>query len=294
MKHHPYSKIKLKKEKIDQICNLDLLLESEFTYCTSDLLTNNSLLLEHYDPENLHQFRVTLRRLKSLLRFFKKEIPRREWKKANHIIELLIKPTSKVRDYDVFNANYIIPAFRENHASVERKNALNASNEKLTTLHEDTINTLSSKGYRQRIDELHNWATGHKWNSKSGSCKKLEKNKFRSLVEKRLNKKFNKLARRTLKLNHLDKKNLHKLRIEAKELRYLIDIFRLYVKKSKRHLNKLKNLQNNLGIVNDTYIAEQLMQELNAANYFNATSEYIKQQTYRQRAHCLESLNSQF
>ena len=290
MPHSHHNQINLKNRSKYRICKLDSLLKTELAYCINEIAVSDSLLMDHYDPDNLHQMRVTLRKMKSLLRFFKKEISYSNWKTANLMINNLIKPTSEARDFDVISNNYIFPACHENSTTQESQLLFNQSNEKLTNLHENAIKILSSTQYGQLLEKLHTWINDGKWQA-SPSFTNIKGKTLSTLIENRLNQRYKLLMRRIRKINQLDQQKLHKIRIKVKELRYLVDIFRFYIKKSKQHLSRLKKLQDNLGIINDTYIAELLLSDLNI-NPSSKNKKHIAARIIHQRRCCAHNLST--
>lgn len=285
-----YNRIRLKHGKKYQFCELDLLLNTKLSACINEISASHSLLMDHYESEDLHQTRVTLRKMRSLLRFFKNEISYNNWKMVNSMINNLIKPTSEVRDFDVISNNYIFPACHQNSATQESKILLDKSNKELTKLHENTIKTLSSIQYRNLLEDVHIWINDSKWQS-SFPLKNIKGKVLSTLIENRLNHRYKLLRQRIDKISRLERKKLHKIRIDVKELRYLVDIFRFYIKKSKRHLNRLENLQTNLGVINDTYIAELLMNDLDIKPS-SKNKKYIAAQISQQRSSCTHNLHT--
>ena len=136
-------KIRLKKNA-SKIYNLDSLLNYELTLISNEIETYNDALLKQYETNSLHNLRVNLRKLLSFVHFFKKEIPLQEWNYVCKIIKKIIKPTSKVRDFDVFNEYLIVPAYNKNKKLTEYQNLYVISDKVLIKLHEDLINYLQS------------------------------------------------------------------------------------------------------------------------------------------------------
>ena len=71
--------------------------------------------------------------------------------------------------------------------------------------------------------------------------------------------------------------DLHKLRVDTKELRYILDILGSYIKHGKQESKDLKKLQEILGKINDTYVAEKVIQKFPAGGY-DFSKQYIADQ----------------
>lgn len=282
------------KRSVDQIYSLDSLLESELTYYMNEVSASHSQLLQSYNAENLHQMRVTLRRMVSLLHFFENELPQQEWKTARDLIKTLLKPTSKIRDFDVVNANYIVPAYRKNDGSFEFRGLLNQSHGKLLALHRQLTDELASFPYLRALKELKSWVQNHKWRSVSPDYQKIEGKAFRKQIEKKLNQRARKLAKNIAAAKKYDRKKLHRLRMDVKELRYMLDIFRMSIKRRKRQMKFLAKLQELLGDINDSYIAEGLIDEFESVPQLKQCKKYIHKKSKQRRANMLRKLQRNF
>lgn len=276
------------KVKNNIILDLNSLLKMELSNCLDEIKLNNFQLMDHYDPEILHNTRVSLRRIKSLLRFFKKEISSKNWKTATSMINKLISPTSEIRDFDVISSNYIFPACGEYKYLQESRILLNESNAKLIRLHKNIVNIVSSSQYLQLLKDLQFWASTSEWQTHS-SFVNVKGSSFGALIENKLNKKYKSIELRIHNITQFDQKSLHRIRIDVKELRYLIEFFKLNIKKSMRHLNKLKHLQDALGTINDTYIAEKLMRE-SSMKGSDKIKRHISTLSAHQRTRCIHKI----
>ena len=279
------------RSNISQIYSFDLLMQTELMYSVYEIEVCYHSLLKHYDSNDLHDMRVNLRRLLSFLHFFKKEIPKKEWNTITKTIKKLIKPTSRVRDYDVFNKNYIVPVHRLNNKK-DYTYLLSSSDEELNKLHKNLIRTLQSKEYRNYLKQLRKWIVGKKWKSKNNDKDIYVDKELRSLIEKRLNKKFNKLKRSRRRLYEFDQKMLHKIRMNAKELRYVMGIFRYSIKHKNSKLIYLKDLQDILGYINDSYVAEEILAEYSKDNRLSKSTDYIQFQTQATRKNKFTQLSN--
>lgn len=283
------------KKKIDRIYSLDSLLESELSACVKEISANHALLIQHYDAESLHQMRVTLRRMLSLLDFFRNELPQQEWESVRELINSLFKPTSKIRDFEVVNADYIVPAYREFETSFQFRNLLNQSHGKLLRLYKLLAEELTSFTYLRKLKELDNWVQNRKWQAESFDSEKVTGNAFRKLIEKNLNRRAKKLCDNIEMTKKYKRKQLHKLRIEVKKLRYMMDILGISIKHRKKQQKFLKELQDLLGIINDSYIAEDIIEkEFKAATEIGHCREFIHKKSKHRRTLKLGELQQNF
>ena len=87
-----------------------------------------------------------------------------------------------------------------------------------------------------------------------------------------------------------NRKALHQLRMDVKELRYVLDILRFSLKHRKAQLNYLQELQELLGSINDTYVAEHIVDEFNAAKHSDQSKLYIHTKSKHLRKQRLKEL----
>jgi CHAD domain-containing protein len=82
-----------------------------------------------------------------------------------------------------------------------------------------------------------------------------------------LRSRWKKLAHVGRSLEELDNPGLHGLRLKAKRLRYAAEFFAPLFpgKATARFIRRLSDLQERLGLFNDTTVAETLSRELNAS-----------------------------
>ena len=282
------------KKKIDRINSLDSLLESELSYCVNEITANHALLVKHYDAESLHQLRVTLRRMFSLLDFFQNELPQSEWKSARKLIKSLFNPTSKIRDFEVFNSSYIVPAYSK-FDSFEFRYLLNQSHSKLLHQYQELAEILASFEYLRTLKELDYWVKNCKWQDASSSRKIITGNSFRKLIKNKLNYRANKLEKSILSASEYERKQLHQLRMEVKKLRYVMDILGNSIKHKKRQQKVLKKLQDLLGIINDSYIAGDIIdKEFTTTVQLDRCKEYIHKKSKHRRSSKLSELQRNF
>lgn len=284
---------KLKKSEIkitweDSPSGLAEVLEKSLHDRLQDITKSYRLMLEHHSKENLHQLRVGLRRLKSFNRFFRDKMSKDEFVYANTLLRDLIKPTSKARDLDVVVSTIIRPANKKNRASSDLYLLLHEFNEQLTYQRNLVVSELSSEYYHDLINDLNNWATRPIWEPErfNGNSSHAQ------LLRQNISNRYENIIQKSSRVANLSRKKLHKLRIEAKELRYVIDSLAPDVRISKKYQNHLRILQEDLGVINDTYVADALLDQMNDNNAWASTIPYIKRKSKKLRARHLKHLKS--
>ena len=270
----------LKPVKIRNASTFKELLDNIFISTSNRIFNYYSLLDDRYDNESLHQYRVSIRRFKSFINFFKNEINSNERISINDIIKMLLKPTSKSRDFDVVKEEYIFPSCDKHPDDNDFRALKNRSEKTQTELHDNTLDQLSSGNYLNLLNELQNWVDSKKWAKKltHAQYNTLNKNPEK-LIKKKIKKRYHNILKDKKDVLTYTQKELHKLRINIKELRYIIDDLGFLVKHKKYELEHLKNLQNILGKINDTYVAERVINDLSKNIEIGTSRPYIQDQS---------------
>jgi len=219
-----------------------------------------------YDSEFLHDYRVSLRKVRSVISLFKGVYSEAESISLKQKFSDIMKVTNRLRDLDVylidkqelfellpehmhFGLEQMFKAF-----IVERKKQL----QKVTKL-------LSSKSYQQDIQTLQNKFRSAE-NLTAGSKALTASLPFAS---KLIWKRYRKVCQIAQKIDaSTPDEEVHVLRIQCKKLRYLMEFFSsLFPKKLLKDLIKsLKRLQDNLGRFNDFSVQQESLKEF-LANY---------------------------
>ncbi|TDE25897.1 CHAD domain-containing protein [Vibrio owensii] len=207
------------------------------------------------EPEFNHQYRVTLRRIRSLLLLLKPNFCPFEFKLLKPNLKLLMKQTNTLRDLDVF--------------LIDREHYLNRSPE-----YQDKLASVFDVIETQQIEALKSvrqWLTS---DSYLKTCVMIENSLRRasqyevdnvdSIVvcsNKRILHHYKLVSNACKGLNRKSNDgDVHQLRIECKKLRYLLEYFTpLYVPNQghlgiqhRANVKQLKQLQDRLGAFNDT------------------------------------------
>lgn len=207
------------------------------------------------EPEFNHQYRVTLRRIRSLLLLLKANFCPFEFKLLKPHLKLLMKQTNTLRDLDVF--------------LIDREHYLNRSPEyqdKLTLVF-DVIETQQIEA----LKSVRQWLTSDSYlktcvmiENSLRRASQYEVDNVESIVvcsNKRILHHYKLVSNACKGLNRKSNDGeVHQLRIECKKLRYLLEYFAPLYGPNQGHLGiqhranvkQLKQLQDRLGAFNDT------------------------------------------
>lgn len=221
---------------------------------------NESGIVKDLDTEYLHDFRVAIRRTRSALRQLKNVFPRETTRRFRRDFAYLGRLSNELRDLDVYLLkersyremlpeplrNDLDPLF--DYLRGKRSKAFSA-----------VTGVLGSKKVREILGEWDQFLNTPREDSAAaplGSAPIIE------VARDRIYRKYRRVVKdgNSILKNESDEM-LHQLRIDCKELRYLLEFFSSLFprKKVSASIVKLKKLQDNLGNFNDFCVQERYL-----------------------------------
>ncbi|MGZ9146766.1 MAG: CHAD domain-containing protein [Candidatus Deferrimicrobiaceae bacterium] len=224
---------------------------------------NEARLAEDRDTEFLHDYRVAIRRTRSALRQMKQVFPAEVTRRFRKDFAFVGKLSNDLRDLDVHLQNEGIykamlpPAQRDDIGSL-----FDYLREKRAQVFRDFLPRLEARRYRKIIQDWDLFLNGPGNDFPDSPNAELP---VRELARKRIYKKYRRILKIcNVKLERQADDMLHLLRIECKELRYLLEFFSPLFPREKIHdlIGQLKELQDLLGEYNDFRVQQQRLQDL--------------------------------
>lgn len=225
------------------------------------LRANEQAVIGSEDPEGIHQFRVTLRRLRSLVRAYRELMDELAYRHLADELRWLQSQFGPARDLDVFIGETMAPIHQRFTDLPALPALLQVAEQRRQAARHQAHLTLQSARYVRLQLMIYRWLATGTWRRASATA---------SLggpavdFAGRLLKKQHKRMRRLGQDGTVPEEQLHELRVAGKKMRYLGDAFRsLYKAKPVRkyHLH-LTALQDCLGALNDAFVADRLIGEL--------------------------------
>lgn len=229
-----------------------------------------NFVIQDDNPENFHDFRVVLRRLRGIIRLFKRYINEEQFDEVVLILKELFNKTSELRDYDIFLLNISqyskeFPALQKTLSEI-KKSILDKRKNYFKEF-KAFVQSGSFKTTLEKISEIFKKDFfPHSTETNADALKKILKVNLKKVTSSLPGKKI-----------LLDDTKLHHLRIRLKKIRYLFDIFYslFNVKKYQKYIKQLKIIQDLLGINQDLYF--QLNFINNYEIEFSSNLDEIKQ-----------------
>lgn len=205
-------------------------------------------MLTSHDPEYIHQYRVSLRRLNTLIKLFRPVLPVSFYSKWKSRIKTLTKTTGEIRDLSVVEYRILEPMLQDTDALVR-----GLTNEALSAIQ------ISKKGLGDHLVQMRYGGPVLLFAQDLAdlSDQRFPKNLTRFAKERLLDL-HGRTKRRTVKLaKSSSPANAHQLRIAIKQLRYGCEFFAPLFDNADllEFAKQIASLQDQLGFVNDFYVA---------------------------------------
>lgn len=200
------------------------------------------------DPEYLHQLRVGVRRLRSVMRAFRRLLRRRQADALERSWRAILQTLGNARDWDVFRQSLPAGALQQ-EASRRRAEAQGLARA-----------LVRSARFRNAQARTLAWAQGRRWRRHADPAQRLSRFARRAL--QRLHESLHRAAGSTDWQQ--DAARRHKLRIRLKRMRYGCDFFAAAFphRHARAFLEQLHALQDILGELNDIDVQRQLLRRI--------------------------------
>lgn len=241
--------------------------------CLSHLQANEEMVLFGTDPEGVHQMRVALRRLRTLLNLYTPLIHNQ--RKLLKGLKRVAKVLGSARDWDVFaDAVHVIQQQLPKSSLLKTLKKMIVQQQQCTYTQVQTL--LRSPDYSRLLLKVSCWLTEQSWRTQCTTDELAQLDQpILEFAHKTLQKYQHEVDKQGKPLTTLNAKQRHNLRIAVKELADSVRFFTsLYPPESVLIYRKLlSRLQDELGVLNDTRVALRLLNQLNLA--VDAPSRYL-------------------
>jgi inorganic triphosphatase YgiF len=217
------------------------------------------------EPEKIHETRVALRRLRSILSVFRATLPPFSRQALARDLGALASKLGHTRELDVFLAGTLTPLTAASGEEV----ALRGVRLTASVLRQNTAETARQAVMAPEFGilsfRLAAWFDAGIWPElPSAEAAALLDQPFGDYAGALLRKHHRKLLAAGHALRDPQAAELHMLRIQAKKLRYTAEFVRaLYpARPARRYIAALKSIQDILGSINDAFVAQTLLPQM--------------------------------
>jgi triphosphatase len=232
--------------------------------CLYQLAANEPALLRG-DAEAVHQMRVALRRLRTVISLFKHMLSGAQTEAIKSELKWLTSELGPARELDVFAERVIKPAKTSEAGSP----AIGEVTEDFHARRLQAINraeaAVRSSRYRGLLFDAAAWIEVGDWSRRRDErSRTLQERSLGNAAKDELRRRSKKIRKQGAKLAELDARTRHKLRVAAKKLRYACEFFaaafpgKKAAKRRKKFVARLKAMQGGLGDLNDIVVHEKL------------------------------------
>ena len=217
------------------------------------------------DSEGVHQLRVALRRLRSLLKVFRPVTDGPESRALDGALRDLLKLLGPARDWDVFLAGIGAEMAKLSPDDRRMLSLLRAAEGERQAAYQALAAVLDGPAWRLTLLEGLNFLNGQPWRLSADAEARTRLDAppqgFAAMV---LEKRWQRLCKAGANIAAMAPAALHELRLDAKRLRYAAEVFAPIFppKAARRFQRRLAAVQEELGRSNDAAVARDLMQAL--------------------------------
>jgi triphosphatase len=239
--------------------------------CLHHLAANQSLMLAG-DAEALHQMRVALRRLRAAISLFSDMLTDPHTEALKSEFKWITGELGPAREFEVLLKHVARPVVDRER---DELGAASVSRE-LQQKREDALAharaAVESQRFRDLALDTAAWIETGDWTrNPNDAADMLRRRPFAAVAAKQLHRRWKKSLKTGKHLDTLDPQHRHKLRIQAKKLRYAAEFFapafprKKSMRRRKDFVASLQKLQDALGELNDIAVNEKLLQRLGGA-----------------------------
>ena len=195
--------------------------------CVRHFRLNEPLLVANRSAESLHQARVALRRLRSALSLFEPIVTDKVYERLKSRLRDVSHQFGEARDLDVYIAH--IARRNVNKGGQLRPSAsdpLGQAQAERDRTYGRVIDTLQSKRFLQLMQNLLAWIQAGRWcTSDEPERRNARDQNVEAFAARALDRRRRKLKRHGRHLERHSSEERHRIRIEAKKLRYACGFF---------------------------------------------------------------------
>jgi len=231
--------------------------------CLAQLEANAPVAREGRDPEGIHQARIAIRRLRAVFKVFKPALPADKRKYFAKDLRWLQQQLGDARDLDVFLYEMLDPML----AHLPTEPALIALRARVVkaraAAQTRARKALQSRRYGRLRLELERWFA----EPLAPDADPVLSRSVRWFARRSIRKAQDKMIAAGDDIAGLSEAGLHALRIRGKQVRYCVEFFAgLFPEKGpRRHARLLAQLQDCLGALNDSVVANDVLARLERA-----------------------------
>lgn len=229
--------------------------------CLQQIVGNEQAVVRG-DAAGVHRMRVGIRRLRAAMSLGAELFGDAQSAALKAELRWLGRELGPLREFDVLMQEVVAPAAIQRSGDQELAALTRQVAQRREAAHARARDAVTSPRFRALAFDAAAWLETGEWTVPRDARDRLS---MRSLARRQLTRRWRKLRRRGKRFAKLDADARHKLRIQAKKLRYAAELFvDLFPGKRRRRRHKsfldaLVQVQDRLGALNDIVVHGQLI-----------------------------------
>jgi len=219
-------------------------------------------------PEGVHQMRVAIRRLRSVVNAVKRMLPHEQYEWVDRELKWLADILGPARSWDVFSSDILAPIRSALLSKRDLEGFSHLAEQERRSSYGTANATIQSKQYTTAVLKLSQWFASCGWRDQPVSQQSaLLMAPIGAVAPVLIARRYKRVRKAVGGIPELTPRQRHEVRIAVKKLRYTIEFFgELFdANKVAQFLQYLKPLQDDLGHTNDVRVANELLATLQVA-----------------------------
>jgi triphosphatase len=216
-------------------------------------------------PDGVHQMRVAVRRLRSVVATMRRMLPSHQYEWVSHELRWMADVLGPARNWDVFSGDLFAPVRSALPSDRDLGELSRICEDERRSAHETADAAIRSPQYTAALLKLSQWLASCSWRNQSVSEQSaLLMAPIGAVALTLIQRRYKKLKKSAAGFAELTFERRHEFRIAVKKLRYTIEVFKdLFDRENvAEFIRLLKPLQDDLGYANDVKVANQLLADL--------------------------------
>lgn len=257
------SVIKKDASSLDKATDTESLFQIIVLDCLDKMEQHDAGIFPVYQQESMHQFRVSLRRLRTVFQLFKDEISIPPSLKDELV--WIAREIGPARDWDVLVASTLTKITDSKESRRSARRVIVQAGHYAEKQHQLAIDALRSERFELFILNLAVWLFTKSWRDEvAEKDDPYGDTDIRKFCNKATRKIFKRLFSIGKKTKHKDAERLHRVRIAVKKAHYSMEFFWPFISlvRKKSTFEDITTLQSGLGNLNDMVVADRLLDDL--------------------------------
>jgi inorganic triphosphatase YgiF len=232
--------------------------------CLTLFLRNEPAALSDV-PDGVHQMRVAVRRLRSVVATFRRMLPPQQYEWVSHELRWMANVLGPARNWDVFSSSLLAPVKNAVLSEPDLDKLCRICEQERQSAHEKANVAIRSSQYTAALLKLSRWFASCSWRNQPVSQQSaLLVASIEDVAPNLIERRYKKAMKAANRFDQLTLQQRHEFRISIKKLRYTIEFFRDLFDNDQvsEFVGRLKPLQDDMGYANDVRVAHELLASL--------------------------------